>query len=243
MSARPGAVMCRPVTACSTVEVADRRGHIVLVPMLRPNLLHDTTTRRVGTVGADDRPLRSGMDTVAPPFPDWPPRIYPVMRGLVALASLDLTGHLQAGAPRPRATPTAIAAFEQTTGRRLDPGHCRFLAHVNGWPTLWPVNLFGLPELSNRRHMTQLTTELSATGDLASARLEPDDVYPVAWARTGGTAVTVRPGRDRAGEVIWCEGITTSVYAGFDTFFDAVAARLIAVCGPLAGGTPEAGIA
>ncbi|WP_205327635.1 SMI1/KNR4 family protein [Glycomyces sp. YM15] len=168
---------------------------------------------------------------------DWPARIYPITRALVALASLDLTGHLQAGAPRPRATPPAIAAFEYTTGCRLDAGHRRFLTYMNGWPVLWPVNLFGLPELSDRHRMTRMTNELAATGDLAPAGLEPADVYPVAWAREGGTAVIVRPGRPRAGEVMWCEGVTTTVYNSFTVFFDAAAARLLTITGPLAGGT------
>lgn len=171
------------------------------------------------------------------PAPDWPARIYPVMRGLVALASLDLTGQLQAGAPRPRATPAVIAAFEHTTGQRIDPGHRRFLAHVNGWPTLWPVELLGLPELSDRHNMTRLVADLVATGDLAAVELEPDGVYPVAWAREGGTAVVVRPGRLRAGEVIWFEGIQTTAYRNFESYFDAAAARLLAITGPLAGGT------
>lgn len=171
------------------------------------------------------------------PAPDWPARIYPVMRGLVALASLDLSGHLQPGAPRPRATPTAIAALEHTTGCRLDPGHRRFLIHVNGWPTLWPVGLFGSPELSDRHRMTRVVANLAATGDLAAAELEPEDVYPIAWAREGGTAVVARPGSLHAGEAVWFEGIQTTVYGSFERYFDAVAARLLAIAGSLAGGT------
>lgn len=175
------------------------------------------------------------MDLTAPAT-DWPARIYPAMRGLVALAGLDLTGHLQAGAPRPRAAPVAIAAFEQPTGYRLDAGHRRFILHVNGWPTFWPVSFFGLPELSDRHRMTGVTADLTATGDLAAAGLEPDDVYPVAWAREGGTAVVVRPGHPRAGEAVWFEGVQTTVYGNFERFFDAAVARLLAITGSLAGG-------
>jgi hypothetical protein len=71
----------------------------------------------------------------------------------------------------------------------------------------------------------------------APEHLAPEEVYPVAWAREGGTAVAVRPGHTRAGEVLWFEGSRTSAHAGFDEFFDAVAGRLLAVCGPLTGGT------
>ncbi|MCD0445834.1 SMI1/KNR4 family protein [Glycomyces sp. A-F 0318] len=185
------------------------------------------------------------MDTAAPAPQHWPARVYPVMRGLVALASLSIDGHLRAGPPRPRATPAAIAAYEHGTGVRLDASHRQFLLHLNGWPALWPVALFGLPELGDQSRMECLTTELAKTGDLAAAGLGPADVYPVAWAGEGGTAVAVRPGHARAGEILWCEGIHTSVYAGFDAFYDAVADRLLVVCGPLAGGTaaPPSGVA
>lgn len=175
------------------------------------------------------------MDLTTPPL-DWPTRMYPAMRGLVALASLDLTGRIRAGAPRPRATPAMIAAFEHTTGLRLDTDHRRFLQHANGWPTLWPIAMFGLPELADQNRMARLTSALVVTGDLAAAGLESSDVYPVAWAREGGTAVVVRLGRGRAGEVIWFEGVQSTIYREFSAFFDAAASRLLAVTGPLTGG-------
>ncbi|MEU5874200.1 hypothetical protein AB0A73_21920 [Glycomyces sp. NPDC047369] len=178
------------------------------------------------------------MDTSVPTPPSWSSRFYPVMRGLVALASLSIDGHLRSGPPRPRAAPHAIAAHEHASGRRLDDGHRQFLLHANGWPALWPVGLLGLPELGDRRLTERLLADLAATGDLAAARLEPEEVYPVAWAREGGSAVVVGPGRHRAGHVIWFEGVSTTVYGTFTVFFDAAVARLLAVAGPLAGGTP-----
>lgn len=179
------------------------------------------------------------MDSSVPSPPHWTSRFYPVMRGLVALASLSIDGHLRAGPPRPRAAPHAIAAHEHASGRRLDDAHRQFLLHANGWPSLWPVGLLGLPELGDRRLLTRLLADLAATGDLAAACLEPKDVYPVAWAREGGTAVVIRSGRERSGEVHWFEGIAASAYLGFNEFYDGVASRLLAVCGPLAGGTAE----
>ncbi|MDA1359751.1 hypothetical protein O1R50_08965 [Glycomyces luteolus] len=107
---------------------------------------------------------------------------------------------------------------------------------MNGWPPFWPVGFFGLPELSDRLRMASMAVDLTATRDLADAALEADDVYLVAWAREGGTAVVIRPGRPRTGEPVWFEGVQTTVYGNFECFLHAAIARLLAITGSLAGG-------
>ncbi|WP_335989949.1 hypothetical protein [Glycomyces sp. MUSA5-2] len=159
------------------------------------------------------------------------------MRALVALAGLDI-GNLRAGPPRSRAAPVAIAAGERASGIVFDERHRWFLRYADGWPALWPVALFGLAELGDRSRMAAMTAQLAATGDLASQQLETEDVYPVAWAREGGTAVVVRPGHERAGHVFWFEGVQTGISPGFDAFIDGAVGRLLEVAGPLAGGQP-----
>lgn len=179
------------------------------------------------------------MSTTAHPGAPWSTRTFPVMRCLVALAGISVDGHLNAVPPRPRASAAAVGVFEQSTGLVLDRGHRDYLLYADGWPGLWPIGILGLPELRDRHATSRLTAYLTATGDLEVVGLAAVDVYPVAWARTGGTAVAVRPGRSRAGEVVWFEGVTTKVYGSFAVFFDAVADRLSTVAGPLAGSTPD----
>jgi hypothetical protein len=179
------------------------------------------------------------MSTTAHTGAPWSTRTFTLMRCLVALAGISVDGHLTAAPPRPRASAAALSMFEQSTGLVLDRGHREYLLYANGWPRLWPIGILGLPELRDRAATARLTAYLAATGDLEAAGLAADDVYPVAWARAGGTAVAVRPGCLRASEVIWFEGITTNVYATFGAFFDAVADRLSTVAGPLAGSTPD----
>jgi hypothetical protein len=180
-----------------------------------------------------------GWSINAPPAPAWPARTYPVIRALVAYTSLTVDGYYTARPPRRAAAPGALAGVEHVLGHRLDPAHARFLLYADGWPSLWPLAFLDTPELRDQALTARLLAALVSFGDLEAAGIEPGDVYPVASSPHSGTAVAVRNHHDRAGEVLWFDGLAANVYSGFDGFFAAASERLVAVAGPLAGGRAD----
>lgn len=133
-----------------------------------------------------------------------------------------------------------MTSGQETTGSspRLNPRHQgrADLADPPPAARVRPVR-FGRQGLRRARSRPGgLTSALVVTGDLAAAGLESSDVYPVAWAREGGTAVVVRLGRGRAGEVIWFEGVQSTVYREHSRVLRCCRIPVARGTGPLTGG-------
>ncbi|MFC4608906.1 SMI1/KNR4 family protein [Streptomyces maoxianensis] len=125
--------------------------------------------------------------------------------------------------PRPPSEPERLREVVQRLGHDLDSEYVSFLLEADGWPALMQdVDLFGTEELLGSPAMDtarSLVKTLEPEG-LASSRLDPDALLPIAASTTTIDFFVMPVVRGGApAPVIWIAGAEVERYSSFADFF------------------------
>ena len=155
------------------------------------------------------------------PF-NWPKEIVVAQLVKQRVMELDVNGVWPHHLPEVAARGEELEAAEETLGHALDSRYRDFLLHANGWQGfMQAVDLFGTGDLvggGRRDRALRLLRTLEPLKEICG--FDGEDLLPIAVSRNDiDLFVSVRPGRDGAGSVLWFAGQVIDTFPNFDEYF------------------------